>query len=153
MLTALAQKILNSILGTKSSTILGKAYLKLLKKLRQLFIRVADPLVVYNLDGTNLSIPFSHQLPLYRDKYPQYSKNLGRIAKQVLAKYNDAGIVDIGANIGDSVAILRNQTECPILCIDGNEQFFYGSAKKHGTNRKRLSRTRLCLYILNQAYG
>ncbi len=123
MLSILAQKLLDSILQVEPSNFFGLTY-RLLKKLRTLLSHITDPLVVYDLDGTELLIPFSHNLPLHRDKYHQYSKNLGRIAKEVLSKYEDSGIVDIGANIGDTVAILRSQTHCPILCIDGDDQFF-----------------------------
>ncbi len=124
MLSALAQKLFDSILHANSNHLFSNAYLKLLKKSRRLLIRLADPAVVYDLDGTSLLIPLSHKLPTYRNRYPQYSKNLARIAGQVLNKYSDMGIIDIGANIGDTVAILRSRTHCPILCIDGNDQFF-----------------------------
>ncbi len=32
-------------------------------------------------------------------------------------------MIDIGANIGDSVAVIRNLVQCPILCIEGDSQF------------------------------
>jgi FkbM family methyltransferase len=69
-------------------------------------------------------MPFSHNLPFYIRSYPDYSSNLGRIAKLVNEKYNDLSIIDIGANVGDSVAIVKTEVDCPILCIEGNEYFF-----------------------------
>jgi FkbM family methyltransferase len=33
-------------------------------------------------------------------------------------------MIDIGANVGDSVAIVREQSDYPILCIEGNETYF-----------------------------
>jgi len=33
-------------------------------------------------------------------------------------------LIDIGANIGDTVAIVRAKVGCPILCIEGDNSFF-----------------------------
>jgi len=98
---------------------------KLLLHLRQLAIGVGfDPIVRYNLDGLELRLPLSHNLPLYRRTFPLYSSNVGRIAAAVAAKYHDMHIIDIGANIGDTVAIVRAQVNCPILCVEGDASFF-----------------------------
>ncbi|WMP18895.1 FkbM family methyltransferase [Thiothrix lacustris] len=83
-----------------------------------------EALVTYTLDGTSLHIPLAHALPFLRCKYPTYSSNLGRIAALVHEKYPTMNLIDIGANIGDSVAILRHYAHFPILCIDGDPYFF-----------------------------
>ncbi|WMW24312.1 FkbM family methyltransferase [Methanolobus sediminis] len=69
-------------------------------------------------------MPFSHNLPHYIRSYPSYSSNLGRIAKLISKKYNYLSVIDIGANIGDSVAIIKTEIDLPILCIEGNKRFF-----------------------------
>jgi FkbM family methyltransferase len=38
--------------------------------------------------------------------------------------------IDIGANIGDSVAFLRQETDFPILCIEG-DNFYFGLLKQN----------------------
>jgi FkbM family methyltransferase len=38
-------------------------------------------------------------------------------------KYPDTTIIDIGANIGDSVAIMRSLCQSPILCIEGCNEY------------------------------
>src|SRR3954463_14529433 len=43
---------------------------------------------------------------LFHNKY--YSRNLPRIAKYMGSKYPTYGIIDIGANIGDTVALIRS---------------------------------------------
>ena len=58
-----------------------------------------------------------------RKRFPDYSSNLGRIAKQIASVDPEATAIDIGANIGDSVAIIRRQCFMPILCIEGDEKF------------------------------
>jgi FkbM family methyltransferase len=79
---------------------------------------------MYRLDGMDMRLLLSHELPLYRKFYPQYSSNLGRIVKHVAAAVPDFSLVDVGANVGDSVAIVRNQCHCPMLCIEGVERYF-----------------------------
>lgn len=85
--------------------------------------KFSDPLISYEIAGCNLWIPFSHQLPFILKKYPMYSSNLARLAKYVKQKYEHLKFIDIGANIGDSIAILRKEAEFPILCIEGDDQF------------------------------
>src|SRR4051812_47952496 len=48
--------------------------------------------------------------------YKYYSRNLPRIAKYMENKYPVFGIIDIGANIGDTVALIRS--------YDVNQQIF-----------------------------
>lgn len=86
---------------------------------RRLQITLGDPNVTYRIGRVALKMPLSHQLPYYRTTYPQYSSNIGRIASAVQQKYPDLTMVDIGANIGDTVAIVRVETEIPILSIEG----------------------------------
>jgi len=108
-----------------SPDFIKRASRKLLLHLRQLAIGVGfDPMVRYNLAGLELRLPLSHNLPLYRRSFPLYSSNVGRIAAAVAAKYRDIHVIDIGANIGDTVAIVRAQVNCPILCVEGDASVF-----------------------------
>jgi FkbM family methyltransferase len=78
----------------------------------------------YNLDGSELLVPLGHDLPLIRSAFPKYSTNIGRLCRYASEKYPDLHLVDIGANIGDTVAIVREQSKCPILCVEGDEYYF-----------------------------
>jgi len=51
---------------------------------------------------------------------PDYTSELGRIASQVYAKYPDVVCVDVGANIGDTAAIIRSACPAPIVCFEGD---------------------------------
>ncbi len=63
--------------------------------------------------------------------YKYYSRNLPRIAKYMEGKYPSFGIIDIGANIGDTVALIRshevNQT---IYSVEG-EPTYIGMLKQN----------------------
>ncbi len=87
-------------------------------------VTAGDPLVRYTIEGQSLILPISSDLPLILDVLPQYSTNIVRIVEGVHKAYPDLTIVDIGANIGDTVAMLRAKVRCPVLCIEGNDVFF-----------------------------
>ena len=95
-----------------------------LSALRKARLLAGDPAVVVVVDGRELVMPLSHELPVHRARHPDYSRNLGRVAAALDEARPGAPVVDIGANVGDSVAIIRDQVpEAPILCIEGDAQF------------------------------
>ena len=104
---------------------LARVALDGLRALRRVVIALfGDPGVTYDLDGTTLLLPLSHELPLIRRRLPDYSRNLARIAAALAAKHPGMTMVDIGANVGDTVAIVRRLARFPILCIDGDPVFY-----------------------------
>ncbi len=74
--------------------------------------------------NARLLLPSGNRLPLFLKHNPQYNANLPRIAKHVKAKYSALTLIDVGANVGDTVAFLRAEAHFPILCVEGDEQFF-----------------------------
>jgi len=122
--STLAQAATDALSRLPADRRLRLAVWLLLKWWRRRLSRLGDPLVRYRLGGTDLLIPVSHELPEHRAAYPQYSANLGRIGRLVSQKYDGLVCVDIGANVGDSLAILREQASFPILCVEGNPRYF-----------------------------
>jgi FkbM family methyltransferase len=102
---------------------LGKTYTKVLNKIKNILIDRDDPLIVHSIHGYELELPLSHDLPEILRHWPHYSSNLGRLANYANQKYSDLMFIDVGANVGDSIAILRELTEFPILCVDGDKKF------------------------------
>lgn len=87
-------------------------------------------LLNYKIGKFTICIPVSHQLPRYKRLNPNYSTNPGRIAKHIKEKYPDLTCINIGANIGDTIAILRNKAYFPILAVEPND-YFYEILKKN----------------------
>jgi FkbM family methyltransferase len=84
-----------------------------------------DPLIMYEIGAGHLWMPLSHDLPLHRSAYPQYSSNLARVAASVAAHSNDFVVIDVGANVGDSLALMRAAAgEFAILCIEPEPSYF-----------------------------
>src|SRR6516225_4669060 len=93
--------------------------------LRRIFEKVVRPAnVEREIAGFRLRMPATHPLPHYFSIFPHFNRNLGRIGKAVHRKYPSMSAIDIGANVGDSVAIMRSQSHFPILCIEGSPGYF-----------------------------
>ena len=126
------QWLLDAMIRTPREGLANRVRWKGLSRLRRMRLRSSDPAVEYRLGDVRLQLPLSHDLPLYRRSLPHYSLNLGRIAWQVNEKYRDLTMIDVGANVGDSAAIVRMHCDIPILCIEGEERFFrYLAANAH----------------------
>lgn len=88
---------------------------------RRLLILVWDPTVLVDVRGTKLLMPFSHDLPIYLNRFPLYGTNLALLAKAVEQDSLADGrrfMIDVGANVGDSAAIVSAKSTLPILCIE-----------------------------------
>lgn len=99
-------------------------YYKILLKIRTILL-ILDPnaTIQYPYNNYVLIFPFSHDYPLNRKEIPFYSENLGVVSKVISSKYSKTEAIDIGANIGDSAAIISHYSKMPVLCIEGNPKF------------------------------
>ncbi len=97
---------------------------RLCRRLRRWLLRFSDPLVRWELNGRTLRVNLSHQLPFYRREFPTYSSNLQRLAAALRQSAGQLRMVDVGANIGDSLAIMGVSSEDACLLIEGNPAYF-----------------------------
>lgn len=123
MLSKIAHVIYKMKLNQSSLTLIDRFKLRIIDVFFNLF-KKSNPLVKVYVGQYKLQLPFSHRLPFIIKLDPYYSTNLARIGKRVLEKYSDLKLIDIGANVGDSVALLRTESTFPILCIEGDDYFF-----------------------------
>ena len=126
---SIVQSIMYQIIHKKMTSnprkgLVSKITYKFLKKAYEFIAATKNPLVNFQCGERTLKLPFSHDLPFILNAYPRYASNLGRIAKYVQERYKDLTFIDIGANIGDSVFILKAKAEFPVLCIEGDDYFF-----------------------------
>ncbi len=91
--------------------------------LRTGLVAHGDPAVHFELAGMRLVMPLSHDLPHLRVQFPLYSDNLARLAAAIVTKYPDLAAVDIGANVGDSLALIRSVSHGPVLCVEGDARY------------------------------
>lgn len=77
----------------------------------------------YIVGRHQLLLPDDHQLDQYQASWHRYDTALGYIAQAVFQKYPQASAIDIGANVGDTAALIQTYQDVPILCIEGNPEF------------------------------
>lgn len=59
----------------------------------------------------------------YQERYRLYDWALGELVPLLLDKYPDATAIDIGANVGDTAALLCRERTIPVLCIEAHPRF------------------------------
>ena len=92
--------------------------------LRRLLLVVRDWPVEHRIGDIALRLPLSHKLPIDDAAAPGRSDNLARIAQAVHAHKKSLLFIDIGANVGDTVAVLRKNSRFPILAIEGDAEYY-----------------------------
>lgn len=118
------QWLLNTLLSETLNGPISRVRYRMLRGLRRFRLAFSDPTVNFCIGKYRLRLPLSHELPFYRKLFSEYALNLGRVSFYTARKYPDLRMIDIGANVGDSVAIVRMFIEIPILCIEGEPHFF-----------------------------
>jgi FkbM family methyltransferase len=79
-----------------------------------------------------LLISSDHHLPDALLRYPGYASNLARIARHLTAYYPDLCVIDVGANVGDTVAFIKAAVDVPIICFEGDATFYDYLVKNTG---------------------
>ena len=88
---------------------------------RHLRVKKIAPLPV-SVGKFTIDIPNNSLMPDLFAVNPNYSSELGRLVAVTRNKYPRLCVIDVGANYGDSVAIVKSVADVPILCIEGDEQ-------------------------------
>ncbi len=108
--------------------------------------KIYDPLVDVQIGSQTIKIPLSHQLRDNIRLYPDYNYNLPRIIKYIYDRDNTVKVIDIGANIGDTVAFIKNHTDVPVLCIDGEEKYI----NILRSNTEKYNNVSICLSLVGE---
>jgi FkbM family methyltransferase len=118
----------------KFKGICRRVYQRLVKRL----VRNRDIRTLIKLDIGEMQLLFSvtHSFP---EKYltkPLYATNLSRLCGYLLSQMGPIKVVDIGANVGDTAALIASVGDIDILCIEGNEEYHqllrYNASKIRG---------------------
>jgi FkbM family methyltransferase len=80
-----------------------------------------------------LTAPSNHILFRYLPSQPYRDLAVGIIARELAHKYPGQPLVDIGANIGDTMAIMATHSPSPIILVEPSE--FYGRFLRENASR------------------
>jgi FkbM family methyltransferase len=86
---------------------------------RSLYLRYSKPKYA-QIGEYRLRLGANSHWPSYRRSFHLYDTALAQIASVLRAKYPALHAIDIGANFGDTAAVIRESAEIPVLCIEGD---------------------------------
>lgn len=97
---------------------------RLLLLVRKIILKFYDPTITYMVGDKEMLLKLSHMLPIYKVTHSLYDTALPRIVKYFVRSKKNIYIIDVGANIGDTAAlILESSNQSNILCIEGSNEF------------------------------
>ncbi len=100
-----------------------KAAVSTLVSLRKQFFQ-SNALKKVRIGDFDMYINGTHALPRYLKNNPHYSANLPRLAAHLKNSYPDLRLIDIGANVGDTLALVKTKCDIPIVSIEGDAEYF-----------------------------
>jgi FkbM family methyltransferase len=86
---------------------------------RSLYLRYSKPKYA-QIGQYRLRLGVNSNWPSYRRSFHLYDTALAQIASVLKAKYPALHVIDIGANVGDTAAVIRESAEIPVLCVEGD---------------------------------
>ncbi|HWQ12464.1 MAG TPA: FkbM family methyltransferase [Roseiflexaceae bacterium] len=97
---------------------------------------LGDETVRWSINGRSIVINFAHQLPYYMKGYPEYSRNISRIADFIRSRIGGLCMIDVGANVGDTVAMCGLKPDDKFFLVEGDPTYFallkQNFANEHG---------------------
>jgi len=95
-----------------------------LELMRRILIWMGDPPYSTDIRGRRLELPVSHKLPIYVAECPLYDTLPTRIANYLRSRDGMLMMVDIGANVGDTiVACSLDANKDQFLGVEANPEF------------------------------
>lgn len=70
--------------------------------------------------------------------YPDLNAQFGRLAKSIAQKYPGMSLIDVGANVGDTIAVVKTQVDVPVIGVEGDE-VTYGYLEKNSKQFNNVS--------------
>jgi len=71
-----------------------------------------------------LSMNLSHEIPLNMASHVYYNTAIVRIAAFLKERYGYLNMVDVGANIGDTVSLISDVVSGRFLCVEADEKYY-----------------------------
>jgi FkbM family methyltransferase len=72
----------------------------------------------------NILMPGNNQQIVNYKNIPDLNSQLAILAACIAKKYPDVTIIDIGANVGDTIAVVKTIIDLPIIAIEGDDTSF-----------------------------
>ena len=103
-----------------------------------------DPLCTLKIFGRRLNLPLSHELPILLSQYRFYNQLPRRLSTYIHSKYGHLNCIDVGANIGDTLAAFYQNESDAFLAIEPNPTFFKLLSDNWGWNKNVILVSEIC---------
>jgi FkbM family methyltransferase len=80
-------------------------------------------MVMRDVQGVRLAMPWSHRLPDNARYNPNYGQNLVDLSVGLGEVDKPLGVIDVGANIGDSAAQILAKVDACVLCVEADSDY------------------------------
>jgi len=90
---------------------------------RKILVKLCDPVCTLPVHGRELRLPLSHQLPAILKSSPLYDQLPARISAHIHKNGGHLTCVDVGANVGDTLASFYNDADDIFLAIEPYGKF------------------------------
>ena len=95
---------------------------KVLNKIKGIISKFYNPVITLTYKGFTLKMPFDHTIFINQKHFPNYDMQLHKIAKTIVQGGGDLRMIDIGANIGDTI-VFTNIPNGKYLLIEGEKAY------------------------------
>jgi len=135
------------------ATIVYKQYLAHSRGIRKriwFYVRAAlikllnDPNCSLLIHGRSLKLPLSHLLPDFLRLHPFYDRLPQRISEFIHQRQGHLSCIDVGANIGDTIASFYKKDTDTFLAIEPNPKFNKLLAENWGWNKNIIIVSDIC---------
>jgi FkbM family methyltransferase len=94
-----------------------------LEVVRRLLIFMGDPSFRTTIRGKEILLPASHKLPIYVADHPLYDTLPGRITDFLRERDGYISMIDIGANVGDTILTCSPHAGDQFIAVEANPHF------------------------------
>lgn len=97
------------------------------RSIRAMVLKFCDPAcrIVPTGLAVPLLMPLSHEMPSYRSKFPRYDRLPPFIARLIRQRRGSLRMVDVGANIGDTIASTYPEAGDRYIALEPHPVFFH----------------------------
>lgn len=108
-----------------------------------------DDIIEHKYKNFSIFLPSYSEIPKYQELFKKYDKFLPYLASHINI---DETIIDIGANVGDSLAgMIEQNSNCSYLCIEADEYFFDFLCKNTQRIQAKISNSKI--FVNNSLVG
>jgi FkbM family methyltransferase len=114
-----------------------------------------------SIHGKILILPLSHNAPIYLKQHPFYDSLPSRLSDFIHNRYGSLICIDVGANIGDTIAAFYKHSDDSFLAIEPNPKFNHYLHHNYGDKEKirilncicSSSSSKTCKFKVNENSG